>query len=48
MHVPSLGNVQADSLSRGAAELHKWEMNWKFLAPLFYWWEHLEINVFAA
>lgn len=47
-HVPGLQNVWTDSLSRGDAPHHDWELNWTYLRPLFLLWGHPEIDVFAS
>lgn len=47
-YVPGIANVQADSLSCKAAILHKWELNWKYLGPLFLMWGSPDEDVFAT
>lgn len=46
-HVPGLQNVTADHLSRGHLSLHKWELHWTYLKPVFRRWGFPDIDVFA-
>lgn len=46
-HVPGIENVQADMISRGHLPLPDWELNWKYLKPVFQR-GYSQVDIFAT